>query len=270
MRCTNTAGQIRGAHRRNGEAHSVVAGRNSGFTLVELLVVIGIIAVLIAILLPALGKAREQARIATCLSNQRQLVTTFLMYANENKSILPPYGYINPGFTSEVAGMNWYDLTSKYVSKTNNQMGISFMRCPSEVDPALQRKGSYGVNYGYSNSKGVITYYPQGFKTPQFTGSLKLTQVKPGTFLTGDCIHWTGIGDVAIYSPYTWGLNTDADGDGVKDSNSGVYNTTPRKTPFNHLDPRHNKAAVCGFVDGSAKRVAIRDWALNKDFIWGQ
>ncbi len=63
--------------------------RRAGFTLVELLVVIGIIAVLISLLLPSLNQAREQAKRAQCLSNLKQLGNALNIYANQNKGRLP-------------------------------------------------------------------------------------------------------------------------------------------------------------------------------------
>ncbi len=61
-----------------------------GFTLIELLVVVSIISILAAILLPALARAREAARRASCASNLKQMGLVFIMYANENHDLFPP------------------------------------------------------------------------------------------------------------------------------------------------------------------------------------
>src|SRR3954464_5217582 len=73
-------------HRRSGGG----GGGGSGFTLIELLVVMGIIAALIAILLPVLSNARVAARSVACQSNMRQLGQALLMYANPNHGWLIP------------------------------------------------------------------------------------------------------------------------------------------------------------------------------------
>ena len=67
----------------------VPRGGARGFTLIELLVVIAIIGILVAVLLPALARARESARRASCASNLKQIGVSLIMYSNENKELFP-------------------------------------------------------------------------------------------------------------------------------------------------------------------------------------
>jgi prepilin-type N-terminal cleavage/methylation domain-containing protein/prepilin-type processing-associated H-X9-DG protein len=70
-----------------------VSSRRKGFTLVELLVVIGIIAVLMSILLPALNRARESAKAVSCASNMKQIGAALAMYCGDNNDYTPRFAY---------------------------------------------------------------------------------------------------------------------------------------------------------------------------------
>jgi len=93
--------------------------RSRGFTLVELLVVIGIIALLIAVLLPALSKARQQANLITCQTHLREIGQAIEIYTVDSKGILP-YGYWNgtttaTGYDPTKAG-DWSTLLTNTLS----------------------------------------------------------------------------------------------------------------------------------------------------------
>jgi len=112
------------------------AGRRSSFTLIELLVVIAIIAILAAMLLPALGKARERGRAISCSSNQKQIVSISLQYAVDHNDFLCPARLHTSGawdaLWPEIVGSKKFygstDHAADGAQKTINKMLI----CPSE------------------------------------------------------------------------------------------------------------------------------------------
>jgi len=225
------------------------SSRKAGFTLIELLVVIAIIAILAAMLLPALKMAKEMGKQATCVSNLKQFGYAFTMYANDYDGFLPP------AQDTSGAGVYWYTLLRPTYLKDPFAL-----RCPDK--PAGRFADSaYNFSYGVS---GLAVFDYANSATP----SMRLERVKPTTYLAVDSPFWL------VFSPSSPGayqLDTETDGDGVPDSyifdtDGNQYN---RHRFIRHGHTPKNGRAGFVFADGSAKMVSLYDWIANKDDMWG-
>lgn len=156
----------------------------AAFTLIELLVVISIIAVLMAVMMPSLTKAREQAKTVTCQANQKQFGLAMQMYATENKNTMMP---MQTGGTTDGTAKLWMHYIAPYINSQKGAMrqtdggywaneegkeiesGLHVFKCPAQTDKFYYNWYiKYGVDWIHAS------YAPEGI-TPRL---LKLTQIK--------------------------------------------------------------------------------------------
>lgn len=162
----------RGRGRRAGENPP---GR--AFTLVELLVVIGVIALLISILLPALNRARQQANQLACLSNLRQIDMGLLMYANNNRGRFPA-----PAWIEDPEVDDWIYWQEKPAKPRDVQQGaiVPYLgkpfdarvyRCPSDDVWAHKPLGECAYRYSYTVNELICNHFNRLDHKPVLTMS---------------------------------------------------------------------------------------------------
>ncbi len=261
--------------------HGQGSDRGSGFTLIELLVVISIIALLVGILLPALGAARRTARSAVCLSNLRQIGMGHYYYGLDSKDqIVLPSNRWGPGISYTQAKV-WFQTLAPYMGKDEDRdVEVDntniFWGCPEfepEVDPTSGEIQSWSTGYGMvkalragnpdpdNSSKNDSTRY--GEDPNESSVSPSFPADRTWDFKAGFYRYWRY---EELTHPTSRIINGDWDHWWIGFSVTGGSDPSRGGWTSAHVDPehfRHHPNANYAFIDGHAESLSGNDAILK-------